>query len=292
MGLRIGLATCAVLPEPDPDEAPLRAALAAAGATVAMVPWDAPAAQQPDPAGFDAIVLRATWNYHLDPAAFDTWCAHISARTRLLNPLEVVRWNMHKGYLLELERAGAPIVPTEIVARGKGVSVESICARWGWGDIVIKPAISAASYQTRRFAGAGRDAAQAFLDEHLRARDMMIQPYLPSVERDGGEASVMWIAGAVTHVVHKSARFSGADEQVSAGRAPTPEEHALAERIIAAAPFDAADLLYARVDLMRAEDGSLLLSELELIEPSLFFPQHPAAVERLVSVLLGGRSRS
>ena len=44
-------------------------------------------------------------------------------------------------------------------------------------------------------------------------------------------------------------------------------------------------LLYARVDVAPGTDGSPVLMELELVEPSLFFPQHPPALARYVQAL-------
>ena len=46
------------------------------------------------------------------------------------------------------------------------------------------------------------------------------------------------------------------------------------------------DLLYARLDLVAGPDGQLLISEFELLEPSLFLVQHPPALARLVDALV------
>jgi hypothetical protein len=43
--------------------------------------------------------------------------------------------------------------------------------------------------------------------------------------------------------------------------------------------------LYARVDAIE-RGGRLLLMELELVEPYLFFPEHPLAPERFAQALL------
>lgn len=46
--------------------------------------------------------------------------------------------------------------------------------------------------------------------------------------------------------------------------------------------------LYARVDLVRDDDGRPCVLELELVEPSLFLPQAPLeATARLASCLRG-----
>jgi hypothetical protein len=54
-------------------------------------------------------------------------------------------------------------------------------------------------------------------------------------------------------------------------------EIAFAVRTIEASGFDP---LYARIDVMDGPGGEMLLSELELIEPSLFFPHGPGSVSR------------
>lgn len=59
-----------------------------------------------------------------------------------------MRLNLHKGYLLELEKAGVPVVPTCLVRRGEPASLAGILAGRGWSGAVIKPAISNASRLT------------------------------------------------------------------------------------------------------------------------------------------------
>lgn len=251
------------------------AALRGRGIEARTIAWDDP---DDDPASLDVCVLRATWNYPRHPEAFGAWLERASDVTRLLNPLPAVRWNLEKTYLRELERGGVPVVPTEFVARGGSASIAEVCARRGWGEVVVKPTLSAASFLTRRFAPDERDGAQRYLDEHVGSRGMMVQPFMHAVETSG-ERSVIWIDGEFTHAVHKTVRFHGADESVRALDAIDDGDLELAERVMALAPHG---LLYARVDIMH-DDGSARLSELELIEPSLFFPYSERALERMVS---------
>ena len=274
--MRVGLATCRVLPEPDHDEAPLLAALRATGVDARTIAWDD---EGDDPASVDVCVLRATWNYPRHPEAFAAWLGRAAGVTRLLNPLDAVRWNLEKTYLLELERGGVPIVQTEFVARGASASLGEVCARRGWGEVVVKPTLSAASFLTRRFGQGECEAAQRFLDDHAAVRGMMIQPFMTSVETYG-EHSIVWIEGEVTHAVHKTARFDGGDERVNALERIDDADLGLAERVMMLAPRD---LLYARIDVIHDEDGAPRLSELELIEPSLFFPYSGRALERMVA---------
>ena len=81
--MRVALVTCAVLPEPDPDEDLLLEALRAAGVEARMLAWDDP---RGDPAALDLCVLRSTWNYYRDATAFRAWIDRAAAATRVLNP--------------------------------------------------------------------------------------------------------------------------------------------------------------------------------------------------------------
>lgn len=272
--MKIGLVNCRDLPEPDIDEAPLIDALRAAGHDAGTLAWDDPSS---DPGAFDLCVLRATWNIHLQPLEFLEWLENASRRSRICNAHDVVRWNLDKRYLIELQSAGIPIVPTAWATRSARTDLRSIVDATGWSEVVIKPIISAASFMTRRFRTDAIDAAQQFLSDALTERDMMVQQYMPSVEH-GGERAIVWIDGKITHAVEKAPRFADNEERVS-GRDVTPEEQTFAERVMRSAPDG---LLYARIDVMEDEEGSLRLSELELIEPSLYFPFSEAALARFV----------
>jgi hypothetical protein len=274
----VALATCRELPEPDPDEAPTLAALQAAGIDAGTIAWDDPEA---DFSVARVTVLRATWNYPEDPQGFLAWVERTAAVTELWNPVAAVRWNLHKGYLLELERAGVPVVPTCLVRRGETRTLAEILAERSWSDVVIKPAISAASRLTARSGPATREAGEAHLRRLAAREDVLIQPYVQSVNGHG-ERAVVWIDGALTHAVRKSPRFSGADEAVTGPLPISPAEAEVARAALAVVNFP---LLYARIDLAPAPDGTPQVMEFELMEPSLFFPYSAAALDRFVQAV-------
>lgn len=275
----VALVTCRTLPEPDHDQEPLLAALGEAGVRAELLAWDDPGA---DPGAFDLCVLRSCWNYHLEPDAFLDWIARADTCTRLENPAKILRWNLHKKYLRELEEWGVPIVPTIWVNRGGEVDLAALMKKRGWREVVVKPAISAASFRTRRFDVETVERGQPFLDALLADRDVMVQPYLLSVE-DRGEQALVCVDGAFTHAVRKNARFTGEEEQVSEALPITNVELELAERTMA---HVGDGLLYARVDLMNDEAGEPRVSEVELAEPSLYLMQCPDAMERFVAGIL------
>ena len=66
-----------------------------------------------------------------------------------------------------------------------------------------------------------------------------------------------------------------------------------AERRVAVATLEAIPFgvpLYARVDLIRGNDGVPVVLELELTEPSLFFAHAPRSADRLATAIIA-RSR-
>jgi hypothetical protein len=275
MRLDVALASCLVLPDPDADAAPLLAALRAAGLTAEILAWDDPTA---DFASARLTLVRATWNYPDRPEDFLRWVERTAARSRVLNPLEVVRWNVHKSYLLALEAAGVPVVPTHLVRRDEGTRLADIVRSRAWDRVVIKPAISAGSRKTICVGPDESDRGEAHLRALAMEGDVLVQPYVASVE-GYGERSLVWIDGELTHAVRKARRFLGDEESVSDAVPIAPDEADLARAALAAAPRP---LLYARIDIARDAQGKPRLMELELIEPSLFFPRAPAALDRYV----------
>lgn len=275
--MRIALVGMKELPEPDPDEAPLLAALRGAGFGAQVLHWDSDEANH-DPAAFDACVLRATWDYYKRPDQFEAWLRRAAAVSRLCNPLPAVLWNMHKRYLLELEAAGVPIIPTVLLERGSQAKVAQVADERRWNAIVIKPVVSAASWKTRFFTAGQMGEAETFLRQVVAQRDMLMQPFMDEVNA-GSEVSIVWIDGKVTHAIRKTPRFDGGDERV----APCPtldRRHVdFAQSVLAAARQDVS---YARIDVVERADGSILLSELELIEPSLHFNYSADALEAMV----------
>ena len=271
--MRVLLATCRELPEPDPDDRLLLEALEKRGIAARYAAWDDPL----EPWHADLIVLRSTWNYYLNPGLFLDWAEWAGRRAPLLNPLDVIFWNHDKRYLLELEHMGVSIVPTARIERGQPASLDRLMQAKGWGDVVIKPAISAASYRTRRFGLESVAKGNEHLGQLLIDGDVLVQEYMPAVEHHG-ERALVWIDGAFTHAVRKAPRLAGGAEDVSQAVPMSPEEVRVGEAALAA--FAPGKLLYARVDVVPDPTGRLRIMELELIEPSLFFQQFPPAVER------------
>ena len=279
---RIAIASALAALPLDEDLPALHAALDAAGLQHETLSWDDPTVSWQR---FDAVLLRSTWDYTQRLPEFLAWCERVSALTRLLNPLPIVRWNTDKHYLGELAAKGVPVIDSFYVEPGQ--------AGDGFPDLaefVVKPTVGAGSRDTQRYVREERGAAIAHVQRLLDAqRAVLVQPYLSAVDTQG-ETALLFFAGKFSHAIRKGpllkrgegpTRALFAPEHISA-REPSAQEMATARKVLAALPVQS--LLYARVDLLPSAQGPQLL-ELELTEPSLFFPTHPNAAERFVAAL-------
>src|SRR5574338_1362495 len=156
---RVCFVTCRAWPEISASDRLVVDALAARGVHVEGRAWNEPGAQF---AGFDAVVLRSNWDYHLEPDAFLAWLDGIErAGVRLFNPPALVRWNVSKRYLLALAAAGVPTVATTVLDEPTHEAVAASLTRHG-STVVLKPAIGASPHGTRLVTA-------ATLDETMRA---------------------------------------------------------------------------------------------------------------------------
>jgi glutathione synthase/RimK-type ligase-like ATP-grasp enzyme len=279
---RIAIATCADYADLKVDDELLREALEARGVEAAMVIWDR---GETDLGGFDACLIRSTWDYHEKHPEFLAWTRQVEAAMPLWNGAATVEWNSNKTYLRELAEGGVRIVPTVWVERGERPDLNEVLAARGWEEAVVKPVVDlgARNLSRVRADAAGREALSRILDRH----DAMIQPFLPSLEEQG-EVSLIYINGQLTHAVRK--RPAPGDFRVQSiwgGTVerddPTPEHVDLAEHALSQL---ASTPLYARVDLVSGLDDRPCLIELELIEPNLYLSTHPPAVDALADAVL------
>lgn len=294
--LRIALVTAIASHTLDEDMPPLLDACFDAGIAAEVRAWDDPTVSW---ARFDAAVLRSPWDYAGRPDEFLAWCKRVSARTRLLNPLDVVRWNTDKHYLADLAAAGVAVVPSAFV-EPDAEPLPALQAFFAMhptaGEFVVKPAVGAGSRDAQRYARAQDFAAANHLARLLEAgRSALLQPYLPAVD-SAGETALIYLDGGYSHAIRKGPLLladQGPTDHLFAPEAITPRTPAEDERAVAEAALAAtarhlnlpAPLAYARVDLIRDADGAPRLLELELAEPSLFFAHAPGAARRFADLL-------
>jgi len=289
--MKIALVTAIAAFALDEDLAPLQQALNRAGIDAPILAWDDPSVSW---ARFDAVLLRSPWDYSERLPEFLAWAEQISTQTNLLNPLDVIRRNTDKHYLADLDKVGVPVVPSRFAEPGEDAPAAMRHFLETFPDaveFVVKPAIGAGSRDAQRYGREqGVDAARHVARLLDAGRSVLLQPYLTSVD-EAGETALMFFDGVFSHAIRKGpllqrdegpTRALFAPEKISA-RTPGADELAVAKAALAALP--GGPLAYARVDLVRAADGSPVLLELELTEPSLFFPYSDGSADRFAAAL-------
>jgi glutathione synthase/RimK-type ligase-like ATP-grasp enzyme len=280
----VALATCALVPDLDDDESLVIPALAAHGVVATPAVWDD---RTVDWDAYDTVVVRSAWDYAERRDEFLAWSA---ALPRVLNAVPVLAWNTDKIYLRELGARGIPVVPTVWIEPGQ----QAPSALLPPGELVVKPAVSAGARNTSRYRADDGRRVRDHVDRLLgEGRTVMVQPYVRSVD-DRGETALIYFAGLFSHAINKGPLLTEPGrvtqglwepERIS-GAEPRGDERALAETVLDALPWPRGELLYARVDIVRDADGTPLLLELELAEPSLFLARGDGAAERFAAAIV------
>ncbi|HEX7460281.1 MAG TPA: hypothetical protein VF279_06590, partial [Acidimicrobiales bacterium] len=249
------------------------------------VNWDA----------YDLIVVRSTWDYLDALDAFRTWLDRLRPLGTLHNPTAVISWNLDKRYLLDLAAHGVPVIPTEVCATAD--QVNTVLARQ-LAQVVVKPVVSAGSRLTGRFEATDPAARDLALEILVGGAPALIQPAVASVATEG-EVSALVFGGVVSHSVRKGpilALGGGliggsyterlASEQLTPSRRRVVEAASTAISRLVAERFNVVDpLLYSRIDLVTLDDGSDVVLEAELAEPSFFLRTDPEAADRFARLL-------
>jgi glutathione synthase/RimK-type ligase-like ATP-grasp enzyme len=224
-----------------------------------------------DLSGFSLILPLLAWGYQRDVAG---WYALLDRLERealpVANPARVLRWNSDKAYLAEMAAAGVPTVPTMMREAMNDAALDSARSLFATNRLVIKPPVSGGADGTFLIGASDPLPTEAV------GRRMLIQPYLPAIAAEG-EMSLFFFGGRYSHAISKhpangdfrvQEQFGGSERRID----PPAEALALAETVFAATEelMHQAPLTYARVDMLRDEDGNFRLMELEAIEPSLF----------------------
>ena len=282
--MRVALLTSSALPSLFGDEQALPARFAAAGVQAEPVVWSA---RDVDWTRYDALVLRSTWDYFDRIGEFRAWLDTVErSGVPLYNPPALVRWNLDKRYLAELEGRGVRIVPTRFFDAGAKVDLAALVGEAGWSHAIVKPAVSGGAARTHRFAASEAHALQGELDDILKTTGALVQPFLDEIARVG-EHSLLFFGGEFSHAVLKTPKAGDFRVQAMHGgthRALTApaEMRQAAERVLGALPVAP---LYARIDGVERE-GHFELMEVEVIEPYLFFPGSPErAVDQYVAAV-------
>lgn len=280
---RIALVTYRENPKLADGEELLGEGLRRRGFGVSEIPWDESGVDWKD---FDRVVLRASWDYHTRLSEFSDWLTKLKeAGVNFWNPIEVIKWNIDKHYLKELESGGIPIIPTVFIDRGQQYDLEKCVGQLEAETIVVKPTTGASAYGVRKFDKNDLISIGQSVDQLLRQSDVMVQRFMPQV-LTVGEYSLIFFDKKYSHAALKKPAATDFRTQPHFGGSegvvyPTVDLIKQAQRVVEAVD---SPLLYARVDGI--DDGGILrLMELELAEPYLFFEQEPQAANRFIEAM-------
>ena len=229
-----------------------------------------------------SILFRSTWDYFDKFELFKKWFNKTKNKCLMINSTETIEWNIDKHYLLDLQEHQIPIPNSEFIKRGSSIDLLLLMQKKNWNEIVVKPTISGAAKNTYRLKEEEIIQFGPTWEKLIYKEDFIVQEFQNNVITEG-EVAMIVIGGKFTHAVLKKAKEGDFRVQDDFGGSiaiynPSEEMVKLAEKctcILTPIPS------YARVDIIWDNLWELAVSELELIEPELWFRLNPNAAQKL-----------
>ena len=227
-------------------------------------------------------IFRTTWDYFERFNEFFSWLEETKHQITFINSDEIIHWNIDKHYLQDLEENNINIAPTLFIEKEEKITLKQLFDKTNWTEAVIKPAISGAARHTYRINPKNYKEYESIFRELIGKECVLFQEFLINIETQG-EISLIMIGGEYTHAVKKIAKkgdfrvqddHGGTVEQYIA----TESEIEFAKNCLEKCPYSP---IYARVDVVYDNYNKLSLSELELIEPELWFRNKPESATLL-----------
>jgi glutathione synthase/RimK-type ligase-like ATP-grasp enzyme len=256
------------LPDFATDDRILVSYLAQHNVIVTPVIWDNPEVKWGE---YDAVIIRSTWDYYKRYDEFRQWLDTIETiGIKVYNPVQVMRWNMDKSYFNAFVKQGLLLPPFQLCSKNSEANLAEILHTNQWKKAVVKPTISAGSFNTWVITPDLTAEDNEKFATLLNSRDLIVQQFMDEILTDG-ELSMMFFNKKFSHAVQKKAKAGDFRIQTQFGGTvtpvtPDPEIIQQATDLIASIEEP---LLYARVDGIISQ-GSFYLMELELIEPVLY----------------------
>jgi len=250
---------------------------------VDIIPWEEENISWDE---YALTMIRTTWDYMPKTEKYLSTLQAISTKSILINPLETIKWNINKKYLLELKDLGHPIIPTSLHEKITHENFSSIFEQMNNGEgIIIKPTVGASS------EGIQKISTKEELQE-LHTGEWFVQPFQKSIQ-EKGEYSLFYFNKKYSHAINKLPKAGEfrSQEEFDSHVTKIEPHHSLKElgnNVLNSIPVETH---YARVDIILDDQDSPQIVELELIEPCLFFKYVPKAVhnykQHIDSILKG-----
>jgi glutathione synthase/RimK-type ligase-like ATP-grasp enzyme len=259
-------------------------ALESLGARVQKIGWRQAGV---DYSQFDGAVFSSIWDYYRYPTEFSAWLDKVEGQTTFINSIAQVRDNMDKRYLIRYADMGRAVVPTRLLKKGEAWDEEEWAETLGTEHMVIKPVVGGAAVDTFQWRIHDTKADRRDMKQCRREKDMIIQPFVPSIQTFG-EVSHIILGGRYSHSVLK--RPKSGDYRVQDDHGGRVETYSASSAEIDLAlswlePLEEQPV-YARVDLVKNTNDDWWLGELELIEPELWLRNNPKSAPMLAKKIL------
>jgi len=240
-----------------------------------------------------AAIFRTTWDYFERFDEFFSWIEKTKHKTMFINPIELINWNIDKHYLKDLFHNGINIPNTIFIEKDDQTNLLTLFKKTKWNQAVIKPAVSGAARHTYRISEDNYKDYEDIFQQLIKKECMLFQEFMNNIVLDG-EISLIMIRGKYTHAVKKIAKKGDFRVQDDHGGTvehhnATNEEILFAEKCIEKSPYLP---LYARVDIVYDNNDKPCLSELELIEPELWFRNNSESAQILAEEILNVLTKS
>ncbi|MFD0939357.1 ATP-grasp domain-containing protein [Pedobacter boryungensis] len=236
---------------------------------------------------YDIAILKSPWDYFDLITDFYQWLESLKNKNvKLLNPIDIVKWNADKHYLQDIEKAGLKVTPSIFIDKGQKINLQDYFEKLSTDKIIVKPSVSGGSKNTFKVTAINAEEISTKLNDLLQKEDFILQPFLSEIE-ETGEWSLLFFGGEFSHALLKKAKSGDFRVQHTFGgtiHPQHPSQHLLATAQQYVNHF-AKDCLYARVDGAIVNDEFLLM-ELELIEPFLFLATEEKALENYYEALM------
>lgn len=254
------------LPRLSEDDRLLISPLKKLGINIIPAFWNDPRVNWGD---FKAVIFRSCWHYYLKIREFKIWLDKLETQnSNVWNPIEIIKWNIDKTYLINLKNQGINVIPTFTSINNLNTKSE---------DYILKPRFGTDSYDVRRIK---RN------DLNIIPKDFLVQPFIKEIV-ETGEISIIFIGNKISHAVRKKPKTGQFRTNYRSGSKWTSENLSTEHIKQARAILDSFKtyLLYARLDVIEV-DGKLMVMEIELTEPFLYFSWHKQAIELFVQELV------
>ncbi len=157
---------------------------------------------------YQVLFIGPVWGYTKRKSKFNAWLEEIKKRDILLvNSWDFIQWNLKKTYLVDLQNAGLPVIPSFGICEDSFLNLESILflTQTGWRtkNIILKGIQDAGGFGYHHLkedykAENYREAQKHLAKLKKKNQGAIIQPFWPEIS-EKGELSFVFLGGALTH---------------------------------------------------------------------------------------------